>query len=75
MPFLWDDEGLLDVLEHRLGPLLRLLAFVGRKLHCWARGHDPAPMPQRVSSKRFGERARYRRVCLRCGATLKVKVV
>lgn len=75
MPFLWEDEGLLDILEYRLGPLLRPFAFVGRKLRCWARGHDPTPIAQRALPRRYGERPRYRYVCLRCGATRKPKVV
>lgn len=73
MPFLWEDEGLLDILEYRLGPLLKVLVFVGRKLHCWARGHSSQVM--RMRPKRYGAMSRYRRVCLRCGATTKVRAV
>ncbi len=64
MPFLWDDEGLLDKLECRLEPLGRPLVFVWRKLRCLARGHVPE------CRCRLGCRVICSTpVCVRCGAT------
>ncbi len=65
MPFLWDDEGLLDMLEYRLGPLLRPLSFAWRKLRCLARGH--APKPRYRAGVNYPELVCH--ACLRCGAT------
>ncbi|KKK63773.1 hypothetical protein LCGC14_2990920 [marine sediment metagenome] len=78
MPFLWDDEGLLDAFEYRLGPPLRPLLFAWRKLRCLARGHTPEPRYRTGISypARIGIKELVCHACLRCGATTtKLRVV